>query len=398
MKIAWFSNSPWANTGYGVQTAEVLPRFKADGHEVASISNYGLAGAPLEWQGITCLPSGYETYSNDIAPSHISNWIENKGWGIVLYDVWTLKGQAWDEIPMAAWVPIDHDPVPPEVASYFTSSKAPRVAIAMSKFGKDRLEKAGVKDVLYAPHTVNTNLFTPDGPNMRKQFGIPEDVHVTMMNAANKGNPSRKSFPEMFAAWVMFAQKHEDAFLYLHTEIAGLANGLNLPRLLQHLKAPMDRIKIVPQYQYRAGIPLGEMPAVYRMADLLAAPSRGEGFCVPLVESQAVSVPVLVSSWSAQPELVGAGWKVGGQPEWNEYMQSWFLTPNVDEIVMALEESYRVKGDANETAKMRADARSLAEQYDTDKIYASHWRPVLADLESRMKPAENRQQRRAKRK
>ena len=84
--------------------------------------------------------------------------------------------------------------------------------------------------------------------------------------------------------------------------------------------------------------------------------------------------------------------------EWNEYMQSWFLTPSVDEIVAGLEESYRVKGDASETAKMRADARSLAEQYDTDKIYASHWRPVLADLESRMKPAENRQQRRAKQK
>ncbi len=110
MKVAWFSNSPWAGTGYGVQTAEILPRLKADGHDVASVSNYGLAGAPLDWQGIPCLPMGYETYSNDIAGAHMANFVQGKGWGITLYDVWTMKGDLWDGFPIAAWVPTNARP------------------------------------------------------------------------------------------------------------------------------------------------------------------------------------------------------------------------------------------------------------------------------------------------
>lgn len=395
MKVAWFSNSPWAGTGYGVQTAEVLPRLKADGHDVASVSNYGLAGAVLDWQGIPCLPMGYDSWSNDIGGAHVGNWIKDKGWGIILYDIWTIKGSLWDGLPLAAWVPIDHDPAPAEVANWFKMKDQRRVPIAMSKFGEDRLRKAGLTDVLYAPHSVQTDLFTPDGDNFRQEMGIPADAHLTLINSANKGVPSRKSFPEMLAAWAIFANRHDDAFLFLHTEVAGLASGLNLPRLLNAVKAPMDRVKIVPQYQYRSGIPTSDMPKIYRMADVLAAPSRGEGFCVPLIEAQSCSVSVLVSDWSAQPELVGAGWKVGGQPDWNEYMQSWFMTPSIDQIIEALEDSYRVKGDTQVSAEFRQKARSLALRYDSQTVYEAHWRPIMAELESRLTPAQNRAQRRA---
>ena len=395
MKVAWFSNSPWAGTGYGVQTAEILPRLKADGHDVASVSNYGLAGAVLDWQGIPCLPMGYDAWSNDLGGAHVSNWVKDKGWGIVLYDVWTIKGELWNGVPLAAWVPIDHDPAPAEVANFFKLKGERRVPIAMSKFGEDRLRKAGLTDVLYAPHSVQTDLFTPDGDNFRKEMGIPADAHLTLINSANKGVPSRKSFPEMLAAWAIFASRHDDAFLFLHTEVAGLAQGLNLPRLLQAVKAPMDRVKIVPQYQYRSGIPTTDMPKIYRMADVLAAPSRGEGFCVPLIEAQSCSVSVLVSDWTAQPELVGAGWKVGGQPDWNEYMQSWFMTPAIDQIVEALEDSYRVKGDTQVSAEFRQKARELALRYDSRTVYEAHWRPIMAELESRLTPEQNRAQRRA---
>lgn len=395
MKVAWFSNSPWAGTGYGVQTAEILPRLKADGHDVASVSNYGLAGAVLDWQGIPCLPMGYDAWSNDLGGAHVSNWVKDKGWGIVLYDVWTIKGELWNGVPLAAWVPIDHDPAPAEVANFFKLKGERRVPIAMSKFGEDRLRKAGLTDVLYAPHSVNTDLFTPDGDNFRKEMNIPADAHLTLINSANKGIPSRKSFPEMLAAWSIFASRHDDAFLFLHTEVVGLAQGLNLPRLLNAVKAPMDRVKIVPQYQYRSGIPTADMPKIYRMADVLAAPSRGEGFCVPLIEAQSCSVSVLVSDWTAQPELVGAGWKVGGQPDWNEYMQSWFMTPSIDQIIDALEDSYRVKGDTQVSAEFRQKARDMALKYDSRTVYEAHWRPIMAELQSRLTPAQNRAQRRA---
>lgn len=391
MRIAWFSNSPWAGTGYSVQTAEVLPRLKAAGHEVASVSNYGLAGAVLDWNGIPVLPMGYDAWSNDIGGAHVANWTQGKGWGVVLYDAWVIKGPLWNDTPLAFWVPVDHDPAPAEVVNTFRQGNAPRVAIAMSRFGEDRLKKAGLTDVLYAPHSVNTNMFTPDGPNFRAKFDIPEDAHLTIVNAANKGIPPRKSWPELFAAWAIFARKHPDAWLYLHTEQMGLAGGVNLPRLMSATGVPTDRVRIVPQYQYRAGIPTEEMPAIYRMGDAVLSPSRGEGFGVPVIEAQACGVPVIVSNWTAQPELVGAGWTVGGQPEWNEPMGSWFLCPNIGQIVEALEDSYQAKGSAENKAK----AREFALGYDTDKVFDEHWRPILANLEERLTPPLNREQRRA---
>lgn len=394
MRIAWFSNSPWAGTGYGVQTAEVLPRLKEAGHEVASVSNYGLAGAPLDWQGIPCLPMGYDAWSNDIGGAHVANWVNGKGWGIILYDVWTIKGNMWDGVPLAAWVPVDHDPAPAAVADWFKYSNSKRVAIAMSRFGEDRLKKAGVPDVLYAPHTVNTNLFAPDGPNYRSKFNIPEDAFVVLVNAANKGVPPRKSWPEIFAAFSIFAAKHPDAWLYIHTEPYGLAGGVNLFRLMEATRAPKDRIVIAPQYQYRTGIPTEEMPSIYRMGDVFLSPSRGEGFGIGSIEAQAVGLPVIQSKWTAQTELVGAGWLVGGQPEWNEGMGSWFLAPSIDQIIQALDAAYEAKQTGQEE-ELKAEARKFALGYDTDKVFKEHWLPVIDELQDRLAPPLNRQQRRA---
>jgi hypothetical protein len=78
-------------------------------------------------------------------------------------------------------------------------------------------------------------------------------------------------------------------------------------------------------------------------------------------------------------------------------MASWWLCPNIGEIVAALGESYAMKGDTKGSATLSAQARKFALDYDTDTVYAKHWRPILAELESRLpKPAAlNREQRRA---
>ena len=56
MKILWHSNAPWAQTGYGQQTALFAPRLRALGHELALSSVWGLGGAGLEWEGMHVYP------------------------------------------------------------------------------------------------------------------------------------------------------------------------------------------------------------------------------------------------------------------------------------------------------------------------------------------------------
>lgn len=390
MKIAWISNAAWTPTGYGQQTGELAPRLKADGHDVAVMANYGVAGSVLDWQGIPHFPHGLDPFSNDTAPYQAADWTQGNslGWTISLYDVWSFKGPAWDLLNVAAWVPIDHQPITAPVLAWFTERQGRRYAIAMSRFGEDQLLKAGVprERVFYAPHSINTQVFKPTESDARKQMGIPEDAHLTMINAANKGNvPIRKCWPEMLLAWRTFAEKHPDAYLYLHTEVTGIANGCKIDRFLEAINAPMDRVKIVPQYAYKNGIPQEVLVQLYSAADVFLATSRGEGFGIPVVEAQACGVPVITTAWTAQPELTGAGWVVDGQPEWDEQQGGWWKVPNVDSIVAALESSYAAKGDTD----LQRQAVEFAQGYDTATVYEAHWRPILARLASEVGGATN---------
>jgi glycosyltransferase involved in cell wall biosynthesis len=290
--------------------------------------------------------------------------------------------------------------VTPEVSAFF-NRPGRKWALAMSKFGEQALLDSGVsrERVFYAPHSYDPNIFKPEGETMREKMQIPADAHVTMMNAANKGNtPIRKCFPENLAAWSEFARRHDDAFLYLHTEASGIANGVNIHRLLKAVGAPEKQVRIVPQFEYRMGISAQTVAALIRSSDVLLATARGEGFGVPTLEAQATGVPVIVTNWTASPELVGHGWIVDGQKEWDEFQASFWKLPSVDGIIDALEQSYALKGDTARLAEARAASIKFAEPYQTDNVFATHWRPILGSMETILaegiKPI-NREQRRA---
>jgi glycosyltransferase involved in cell wall biosynthesis len=391
MRIGWTSNAPWAPTGYGVQTQEVVPQLIKNGHDVAIMANYGLTGATINFNGITVMGSGMDAYSNDITPAQIVSWAQKEpnkiGLGISLYDVWVYTNPAWDDVPMLSWTPIDHEVVPEGVLQWFGRIGGGKWALAMSRFGEQQLLESGVERerVFYAPHSFNGNIFKPTRTDIRSRIGIPQDAHLTMINSANKGlTPIRKCWPEMLEAWCKFSENRKDAYLYIHTEFFGLANGVKIGRLLETFKAPIDRVKIVPQFEFRQGIPQEVLAELYTASDVLLMTSRGEGFGIPTIEAQACGTPVIVTDWTAQPELVGAGWKVGGQREWDELQTGWWKVPSVDEIVDALEQSYRAKGNKIASEQMSKKATKFASAYETNYVYNTHWKPILAEIESRL--------------
>lgn len=393
MKIAWTSNAPWCPTGYGVQTKEVVPRLVADGHDVAVMANFGLSGSTIEFDGVKIMGAGFDSYSNDLTPYQMKSWIteNNKiaGIGITLYDVWVYKSPDWDEFPIASWVPIDHVVVPDGVKQWFKRGGDQRWAIAMSQFGKNELLEANIlpSNIFYAPHSFNGNIFKPIESEIRKQIGVPKDAHLTMINAQNKGlTPIRKCWPEMIEAWVKFAENKDDAYLYIHAEFFGIANGVKLGRLLSFYGAPPERVKIVPQFEYRQGISQNVLAQIYSSADVLLMTSRGEGFGVPVIEAQACGTPVIVTNWTAQPELVGSGWKVDGKREWDEFQTGWWKVPDVNEITEALEQSYKAKGSKRQSKKMSQDAIEFTKKYETRYVYNEHWKPILQELEKRIVP------------
>lgn len=383
--ILWASNSPWTGTGYGQQTAQACTRLAAAGHAVAIASNYGLEGTLSQWRGITHFPRGFDVWSNDVVPAHAAAWAHknpgHKPLLITLFDTWVLTGSQWDDVPqIASWVPIDHSPIPPKVQAW---CQRPNVTpLAMSQFGKLQLDRAGIESI-YVPHAIEPvfhptpKLETPDGSMMtgRELMEISEDRFVVTMTAANKGTaPCRKSFPEALLAFGMWAKHHDDVTLFLHTESKGAMSGIDLIELAAACGIPDHKIGFVDQYAYRTGLPPEWLAAIYTASDVLLAPSMGEGFGVPVVEAQACGTPVIVSNFTAQPELVGDGWLVEGQPWWDNAQRSWLLTPQVPSIIEALDAAYaRGRGRS-------AEAVEFAAAYGADRVFAEHWVPALGLL------------------
>jgi len=245
----------------------------------------------------------------------------------------------------------------------------------MSRFGMEQLEKF---DPLYVPHGVDTSVYAPmDKKKAREGLGLPEDAFLIGVVAANKGNPSRKSFPEILQAFKVFRERHSEAILYLHTEISGISDGVSLPMLINSLDIPADAIRFADQYKSRFNpVSPKTMAKIYSTFDVLLSPSRAEGFGVPILEAQSCGVPAIVTNFS----VCGAGWKVDFEPEWTGQM-SWQARPSIESILEALEA--RFGQSTHEQTVMSEAARKHALEYDAAKVFAENMLPALDEAQAR---------------
>jgi glycosyltransferase involved in cell wall biosynthesis len=379
------SNAPFAPTGYGTQIRQLTRRMVADGHNIAIAANYGLEATQSEWESIPILPRGFDAYSNDVVGAYFTDWSrqhpDSRQYALTLYDVWVYLGHpSWEKVPTVSWVPIDHAPVPPKVAQWCARDLV--TPVAMSKHGSIQLSRLGIEHA-FIPHAIETDLYRPtewveDSKGQRVSgrqiMGMPDgDLHITGIVNANKGSHIvRKAFAEQIFAWSIFAANKPDAYLYLHTERLGAMSGIPLDPIIESTGAPVDRIRWVNQYQLRIGIPDEAMAAIYSDLSVLLSATMGEGFGLTVAEAGACETPQIVSNFSAQPELVVDGWKVGGQPFWNAGQQSWLTIPSVPEMVQALEESYERRGE-----RSPASRQHILDNFDADRVYAEQWRPFL---------------------
>lgn len=383
-KLLWHSNAGWSPTGYGQQTGLFAPRI-AEHYDIGISAFYGLEGARLNWNGIITYPGMQPDMGNKTllphAKAHFGGDVRN-GLVVTLLDVWVMAPEMARKLNMACWVPVDHEPAPPRVLDFFRDSGA--IPIAMSRFGQKMLEEF---DPLYVPHGIDTTVYKPiDKKKAREITQMPQDKWLVGMVAANKGNPSRKCFAEALMAFKHIADKHEDAGLYLHTEAQGIFNGVDLPRLIREIGIPGDRVYLSDQERLLFN-PVGHetMAHVYSSLDVLLSPSAGEGFGIPVLEANACGVPAIVTDFSAQPEVCGAGWKVGYAPYWTT-QSSWQAHPKVADIAKALDEAY--SRPAREVDAMAEQARAHALEYDVDYVMEDYMLPALKTCAERFKARE----------
>jgi glycosyltransferase involved in cell wall biosynthesis len=352
----------------------------AEHTDLAISAFHGLANAPLNVAGLTIYPGSGSGWGNDVVQAHAERHFGSLRGGLVLslVDVFVLDPAIWRELNVASWVPVDHDPAPPAVLGFFAATGA--VPIAMTRFGQERLRDSSP---LYVPHGVATDVYRPQPRvDVRAAEGIPRDSFVVGIVAVNKGAPSRKSLAEMIEAFAVFRARHDDAILYLHTELQGAHQGTHLPSLLEELKVPEEAVLVVDQsrYLFHPFTP-EEMAATYASMDVLLNASMGEGFGLTVLEAQSCGLPAIVTDFTAMSEVCGAGWKCGYERHWTD-QGSWQARPHVEELVESLEECYRL--DEKSRRELSARAREHALQYDADKVLAEHWLPALEEVAARL--------------
>jgi glycosyltransferase involved in cell wall biosynthesis len=395
MKLLWISNAPWAASGYGSQTRQVVRRIRDAGIEVECVANDGTRG-DREWEGILVRGSGIDRYSRD----SVREDVERSGADrvVFLYDAWVFTESMRDPFEglphVYGWVPVDHYPTPLALYGWLQNGHH---AIAMSRFGEMCLADTSAAfganglppfPVSYAPHAIDRATFTPRDRRFREAIGVPDDAFLVGIVAANNGTKiyDRKGFGDMAHALGVFMARHPDAWVYVHT-IKHTADGINLDILFELKGVPADRVRWADQYELtKQTVTDEDMALRYSALDVLLLTSRGEGFGIPALEAMACGVPVIVSNWTAQTEIVGgqrfepavmgnirfpAGWAVGVDPDYDPRMAADFGKPRLSSIIGALDEAHEARGTMRDAALERAAA------YDADAVFAREWRPIL---------------------
>jgi glycosyltransferase involved in cell wall biosynthesis len=151
--------------------------------------------------------------------------------------------------------------------------------------------------------------------------------------------------------------------------------GLKLDELVRSVGLEERQYRFVNQWAYRTGIPQEGVAALMTATDVGLLPTMGEGFGLTAVELQATGTKVIVNNFSAQPELVGDGYLVEGQPWWDASQRAWFNLPMVGSIVEQLEAAYAAGRGRSQKA-----IDFVVKNYDADVVYNDLWRPVLDRL------------------
>jgi glycosyltransferase involved in cell wall biosynthesis len=378
MRIVLSANAPWSGTGYGTQGKGLAIALRDMGHDVAIHAWYGLQGGMITADGFVIYPRLVDPYGGDtgIVARHFGANIV-----ITIHDIWVMPPNFAETLPCpwVAWFPVDGDPLPPVIADRARKATYP---VTYCEFGKRTVEAAGI-DNTCIPMAIDTSMFRPgDKSAVRAANGLSDDTFLVTMVAANKGYPSRKSFPEALQAFKMFHETRSDSVLYLHTEQFPRGDGLNLPDLIRLVGIPETAIRFVDQDDYLLGLPDSYLAEIYQMSDVLLAPSMGEGFGLPIAEAQACGCPVITTDCTSMSELTINGIAVPPIQKAYYLFGQWQYVADVGAVADALTQIADRPEDIRESEA--AWGVECFQAYSWEVIAERHWRPFLSRVEAQL--------------
>ena len=399
MRIMFTGAAPWVDSGYGKPLRYLLPRLAEQGHDLALCTFFGYRGPNTTLTvgtkerhcDVMVFGSAKDGYFNDIIEMNYAGF--EADCVISLQDVWILQRWGFRKMTWLPWMPIDCNQVPPKVLNAIENCWAP---LSYSQAGCDLLKGTGWPNARWMPFGVDMDVHQiRDRDEARRAVGLPEGGFIAGMVAANSSWPSRKSFPEVLAAWADYVEQGGRGKLYLHTTITskhGRTAGLEFTSLLDSLGLDWSTLDDPQPWRREEATVLfpcqhrmwnsayrdHDLALIYNSLDVLLSPSMGEGFGVPILEAQASGVPVVTLRTTSMPEITFAGLCLEPEQRWWSEHDAWRGLAPIAGINNALH-TYAKLG-AEHKAALAQQAREGAERFDWDRLVAEFWTPLLEEV------------------
>jgi len=379
LRIHWNSNAVFAHSGYGTQSNLIVYGLLKAGFPIAHTAFYGLQGFPIVLDGLKIYPVIANTWGTDAMIFHSKDW--NADVNISYQDVWPLDDNMMKEVKN--WIPltmVDSEPINPGILQRLRWA---RNILVPAQFAKDQLSSKGYNSTIIH-HGVDTDIYKPmDKKECLKTFGLPEGRFIFGSVAANKDNPPRKSFQEMFDAFVKFKTVHPEAAMFMQTQMGNPA-GFPIKEYLKYVGIEND-VFFVDDYSSMYKLDSLSMAKLFNCFDCLLMPSQSEGFGLPLVEAQACGVPIITHDWTTMPETIIEG-KTGysvktAYKRWTSG-NNFFAVPDVDDILAKMHLIYNA-----DRKQMAKDAREhMLKKYDFTNVLLPKWIDFLEGIEKELYP------------
>ena len=369
MKFIWLSVAPWAVTGYGLVTKELVPRIAKEGHEVIIATKHGHTGC-VKWNGLDVIAGTDMNLLNRMV----------KGGGVD-YIISLLDNHILGQTPLnwISYCPFDTEKLPHSIERYLEHTK---LIIALTRHGQDEFKKAGYES-LYVPHGVDPEIYKPDEVSRkenRKRLEWEDNFIIGTVGVNYSDN--RKNFVNLIWAFKVFQERHPKTRFYMATNHVDDKGAYPIPMIAESLGI-VDFMALTSDDEYITGKITDTMMANrYRMMDVMCMPTKGEGFGLPIIEAQACGTPVVTTNASTGPELLKGGWLIDvGEYEWEYFNKSWRANVGVESILDALEKAYSAWEDGSIKEVGLHASEVIRRDYNWDFIFDTYFIPVLKEIE-----------------
>jgi glycosyltransferase involved in cell wall biosynthesis len=404
MKIVIGSNSPFTNSGYGIQSYFLCKTLLNYGHEIVFIAWNMSTSREIQFKKVdyqymkdlsldspyynkeaieekedvcsqisyyTCL---YENFPCIIKIDDVNRVLKEEKADLYIYllDIWIIESGKKFCCPSITWLPLHFTPL--EDSTKVVLPTFDKI-IYLSKFGREVVDEElpelePLKQPVI-PHYIDYDFLYNNIGNysrdfFRKEIGITKieeekgkKIYLISIVARNSEESNRKFFDINLQGFkiLLESEPNLNAYLYIHTSFNG---KIDINKCITFFNIPPERI-VAPDQELmlQSGYKTDYMNGIYLGSDVLLAASGSEGFGLPILEAQLLGCPVVTTRCTAMLDYLYNGEYVEVMDEKFVYANTsfWYL-PDLFDIPKKIMKVYNRTPEENETKR----------QYGIEKI------------------------------